>query len=262
MSRRLAFTLLVIGLSACGNNASTNPVTMRVAVTASSAPLMDDLVIAYGQVAPQTNFERLEGNLETADQRLVDGSADWALVTHLPANSDLWSAPVGTDALAVVVHPANPVGELTRNDLRAIFRGVIHGWAEVGGEERPILVVTREAGSGARDAFAELVLGGTPVTPTARLATAPEAALNAVGQQPGAIGYVSLALIDARVRPLAIDGIAPTDDSVRSGQYPLVTTIRFIALEEPQGPVAVFLAWLRSGEGQTVVAKDYVPLSN
>jgi phosphate transport system substrate-binding protein len=247
-------------LAGCGVLGNREPVVMRVAITSSTAPLMDDVLGAYQRVAPNVSFDITRGNAETVISALNGGSADWGLVTSLPAESDLWSAPVGTDTLAVVAHTDSPVAGLTQAQIRAIYQGHTLNWEELSGPDLPVVIVGRESGSAARGAFDELVMGGLLTTPAARLATNGEAVLAYVGQEPGAIGYVSLALVDSRVRSLAIDGVPPSQAAAREGSYPLTSTLRFVARAEPDGPASGFLAWLLSDEGQSVVAQRYAPL--
>lgn len=233
---------------------------MSIAITSSTTPLVDDLLNEYDRVAPYVTFEISHGNAQTLQDTIAEGTVDWGMVTFLPVDSDLWSAPVGTDALALIVHPDNPVSALTRDQLNAIFRGRVLTWDEVGGTAQPVVVVSREPGSAVREAFDELVMNGLPVTSGARLAISSEAVLNIVAQEPHAIGYLSLALVDARVRPLAIDDVPPTQETASQGRYPLTTTIRFAASAEPDGPAGDFLRWVLSDEGQAIVAQRYTPL--
>ena len=93
------------------------------------------------------------------------------------------------------------------------------------------------------------------------MATTSEAVLTFVSQEPGAIGYLSLTLVDTRVRPLAINDVSPSQETVASGRYPLTSVIRFVARDEPDGPAGDFLTWLLGDEGQAVVAQRYTPLA-
>jgi phosphate transport system substrate-binding protein len=218
---------------------------MRVVVSSSSAPLADDLLGEYDRIAPRVALEIARGNAQTLCEAVSSGQADWGLVTYLAVDSDLWSAPIGTDALALVVNPDNPLTGLTRDQVRAIYQGHILTWAALGGAADPILLVSREPDSAARGAFDELVMGGLPTSSAARLATSSEAALAIVAQEPAAIGYVSLALVNERVRTLAIDEVRPSQETARDG---------------PEGPAGDFLRWVLSDEGQAVVGQRYAPL--
>lgn len=251
----LCVLLLIAG---CGTETGNSPVTMRVAVGSSATPLMDDLLGAYDRVAPHVSFEITHGNAETLQGALAGGAVDWGLTTYLPPGSDLWSAPVGTDALIIVVHPQNPLHEITLGQLRAIYQGRVATWAE---SETSIVVVSREPGSAARGVFDEQVMSNLPTTPNARLATSSSAVIDIVAQQPDAIGYVSLAYLDSRVQALALDGVTSTPDSIVSGRYPLTSAVTFTALEQPTGPAEDLLTWLLSDDGQAVVAQRYTPLA-
>lgn len=262
MTDRTAIALSIGALlvAGCAALQTRQPASMSIAITSSTTLLADDLLSEYDRVAPHVSFEISRGNAETLQSAIATGSTDWGLVTYLPVDSDLWAAPVGTDALALIVHPNNPLSSLTHDEVRAIFQGRTLLWDEVGGAEQPITVVSRESGSAVRGAFDELVMNDLPTISAARLATSSDAALSIVAQEVNAIGYVSLALIDYRVRALAIDDTRPSQETAREGSYPLTTTIRFVAPSEPDGPAGDFLRWVLSDDGQAVVGMHYAPL--
>ena len=221
---------------------------------------MDDLLRAYNRVEPGVSFEITQGNGETVQLVVMAESSDWGLLTHLPSDSELWSAAVGTDALAVVVHARNPLTDLPLSDVRAIYQGRIRNWNELGGPDMAITVVSREEGSSARGTFDDVVMSDLPTTPGARLATSSQTVIAFVLEEPGAIGYVSLALLEAPLHAVRIDGVQATQETAQSGRYALTGVIRFVAREEPQGAARELLRWLLSEDGQAVVGERYAGL--
>ena len=130
---------------------------------------------------------------------------------------------------------------------------------EVGGVDLEIHVITRESGSGTRSAFESLIMGkSTKIKPDAIVQSSTESVKQAVRQDPGAIGFVSLARMSSDVKALEIDGIAPSEESVSDGSYSLQTPFIFIVKGEPKGIVKEFIDFTLSPEGQAIVKGEKV----
>ncbi len=234
-------------------------VTLRLHATTATAPLMNDLAASYSQRFPY-RFDIVTGNYETLLEGLNRGEINYFLSNHLPADSPLWAAPVGQDAIAILVHPGNLLPGLTTEQLRNIYQGYIPNWRELGGADINIVVVSREDGSGTRAEFEQLVMGDRRTTLAAQIAPSSRAVVTSVADQTGGIGYVSMGYLDTRVRTLSIDGVPLNVATVYENTYPLRSTLYFVGLEEPQDDYRVFMGWVQSPEGQAVVARHYAPL--
>ena len=125
---------------------------------------------------------------------------------------------VAIDGIAVVVDPANTVAGLSKDQLVGIYKGEIKNWSEVGGTDAPIVVVGREAGSGTRGAFEEL-LEVEDLCVYANELDSTGAVMAKVASTPGAIGYVSLDVVDKTVVAVALDEVAPTEENIKAGSY-------------------------------------------
>ena len=125
---------------------------------------------------------------------------------------------VAIDGIAVVVDPANTVAGLSKEQLVGIYKGEIKNWSEVGGTDAPIVVVGREAGSGTRGAFEEL-LEVEDICVYANELDSTGAVMAKVASTPGAIGYVSLDVVDETVVAVALDEVAPTEENIKAGSY-------------------------------------------
>ena len=125
---------------------------------------------------------------------------------------------VAIDGIAVVVDPANTVAGLSKEQLVGIYKGEIKNWSEVGGTDAPIVVVGREAGSGTRGAFEEL-LEIEDLCVYANELDSTGAVMAKVASTPGAIGYVSLDVVDETVVAVALDEVAPTEENIKAGSY-------------------------------------------
>ena len=127
---------------------------------------------------------------------------------------------VAIDGIAVVVDPANTVEDLTKDQLTSIYDGTVTNWKDVGGNDAPIVVVGREAGSGTRGAFEELLKLEDACKYSNELDST-GAVMAKVASTPGSIGYVSLDVLDDTVKALKLDGAEPTEENIKAGKYSL-----------------------------------------
>lgn len=259
-----ALILLALALGACQSPQLRLPPTPQTAIlelrnTESTTPLLQALVREYQAARPTLRLALRLSTISALEASTAAGAeASLTLTEFLPVSSRRWVAPIGDDLLAVITHPASTVSELSIEQLRAIYTGRLSSWHDVGGEEMPIVVVSREAGSVARAAFEALVMAGSPPTTNARLAPATEAMLDIVSGTPGAIGYAPLRSLTPDVRPLALNGVWPA--LATADAYPLRMPLLLVAAEEPDGLARDFVAWIQSADGQRVIARYAVPL--
>lgn len=169
---------------------------------------------------------------------------------------DLVAIVVARDGLAVIVHPSNPIRGLRAPDVKQIFAGDITSWRPLGGPDKRITVVTREEGSGTRGAFQELVMGKTRIFRGAITEDSNGTVREIVAHDPQAIGFISLGLVNAAVRALALDGAAATDENIQNGRYRLVRPFLFVSRGEPAGHAREFIDFVLSAEGQKLVTKE------
>jgi len=175
---------------------------------------------------------------------------------------------VAQDALSVIVHPSNPVTELTLAQIKDIYTGKTTNWKELGGPDRPIVLNSRETSSGTYTFFTEHVLGkGVPMSEKAMLQPATSEIVRTVAQDAGGIGYVGLGYVTKEVKALRIkkDASAPavegTVANVLNKSYPLARPLYEYTAVEPTGVVKTWLDWVMSDKGQEIVKKlDFVPI--
>lgn len=246
----LAAALLMVSCTAQPLTVTPVPTTVRIVTSDTCAPLVERLVRAYAEEAPWVTFQVEVFNRATAESRLREGAADLAVLPGAEP-ADLWSFPLGTDGLAIVVHPDVPVGDLSLAQLREILRGRVGEWPD----GTPIQVVTREEGSAARAILDEVVMGGGDVTPTAILVPDARWMLKTVAETTGAIGYLSQARADERVRVLTVEGVSPA----QLPSYPLRYPLLLVARSEPTGEARAFAQWVVGPEGQRWVLERFGP---
>ncbi len=174
---------------------------------------------------------------------------------------------IGYDALAVVVHPSNPVKYLTREQLEAIFRGKIRNWKEVGGPNLKIVAYSRETSSGTYEFFKENVLKNKNYMNAILSMPATGAVIQSVAQTKGAIGYVGLAYLNKEVKALSVsyDGgktiVEPTLANSFNGSYPIVRPLYYYYEVKSENQVKPFIDYVLSDKGQATVKEvGYIPV--
>ncbi len=163
---------------------------------------------------------------------------------------------VAIDGIAVVVDTNNSVADLTKDQLVGIYTGEIKNWNEVGGENMPIVVVGREAGSGTRGAYEE-ILGIADQCVYANEIDSTGAVMAKVASTPGAIGYISLDALDDSVNCLMFEGVEATAENIKSGDYALNRPFVMAtngAIEEQNDLVKALFDYVYSAEGQELMA--------
>jgi phosphate transport system substrate-binding protein len=168
---------------------------------------------------------------------------------------------VAQDALSVFVNEANPVADLPVEALASLFDGSLGRWSEVGGADLPVVVVVRPPSSGSHRFFRDHVLKGSPYREDAITVARTSDVLEAVAGDPAAIGYGGVAYTREGVVAIAVAGVAPTAEGVRSGAYPLARYLVFYTVAPPTGAAKSFIDFCLSPAGQVIVAEvGYVPL--
>ena len=165
------------------------------------------------------------------------------------------------DGVGVVVNPSNPVKSLTKNQLKEIFSGKIDNWAALDGADHAITVYTRDESSGTREVFWNNALEKGTLSTKALFIPSNGAMKTAVANDPYAIGYVSVGHMDESVTPVALDGVAPTLETVKNGQYKVARGLYSNTRGEPTGLTRLFIEYLFTQEGQKIAAdKGFIPV--
>lgn len=165
------------------------------------------------------------------------------------------------DGVAVVVNPANKINSLTQRQLKDIVAGKIDNWSMLGGAAHAITVYTRDEASGTRAVFWQKALAKGDISAKALFVQSNGAMKTAVANDPYGIGYVSVGHIDETVAPVALDGISPTLEAVKSGRYKVARGLYSNTKGEPAGLTRLFIDYLFSAEGQQIAAdKGFIPV--
>jgi phosphate binding protein len=163
---------------------------------------------------------------------------------------------IALDGIAIVVNSANNIKALKTEDVMNIYLGNIKNWKELGGSDAPITVVSREDGSGTRDAFTTLVMNKKDILKTAIIQNSTGAVATTVAGDKNAIGYVSLASVNNTIKALDIDGVAATDANVKNGTYKLQRPFVYVTKDAPAGLAKAFIDFVLSTEGQKIIVDN------
>lgn len=182
--------------------------------------------------------------------------------SEISKNPDLKVVPIAIDGIAIITHKDNAVKNLTKDQIKAIFTGEIKNWKDVGGDNAPIFVQTRESTSGTLASFQELVLGKDAagkllnVVATATPFNTNGLLKEAVAGNKNAVGFVSLGYVDESVKAVSVNNIAPSVATLRNATYPIRRTLDVITKGMPTGATAVYIDWIRSAKVQAIAEKE------
>lgn len=172
------------------------------------------------------------------------------------ANLTLVKHTVALDCIAVVVNPQNPVNNLTLEQIGDIYTGKIKNWKEVGGVDKPIVAINRDASSGTFELWLEKVQLGKRAHPGVQVQPSNGGIAQAVASNRLAIGYVGFGYLNKDLKAVTVNGQAPTAAGAKDGSYPLARELYMFTVGEPGGRIKDFLAYLLGPDGQRLVEKE------
>jgi phosphate transport system substrate-binding protein len=237
----------------------------------------------YQTVHPEARISVTGGGTGTGIAALIDGTVDIANASRAMKDQEREEAiangidpveyVIARDAIAVIVHPDNPVKELSLLQIAEIFRGEINNWTEVGGEDRPIVRVSRETNSGTHVYFLESVirLGSKEDTSIfsadTLLLPSSEGIISEVRDNPNAIGYDGLGYVIPEVKVVAVSKevggryVMPSVETVNSGEYPISRDLYMYTPKDAGEAVKTYLDWIYTPEAQAIVRElGFVPV--
>lgn len=262
---------MTAGLMACGSKETgntdaaqtTESTAISGTVSMAGSTSMEKLANAvaesfmakYPDVTVTAEFTGSSAGVEAVTAGSVDiGNSSRALKDEEKAAGVVENI-VAIDGIAVIVDPANTVKDLTKDQLISIYKGETKNWSELGGADAPIVVVGREAGSGTRGAFEELLKIEDACAYASELDST-GAVIAKVASTPGAIGYASLDAVNETVVAAALEGVEPTVENIKAGNYflsrPFVMATKG-EISEQSAAVQELFAYLGSDEGKEVI---------
>ncbi len=247
--------LLLMG-SGCGLESGMQGGSFLMAGSTSMEKLANATAEGFMQRYPgirvYTEFTGSSAGIEAVLEERVDLGNSSRNLKQEEIDQGAIETPVALDRIAVITHPSNSLENLTSKGLADLYTGKTGNWKELGGEDWPVVAIGREAGSGTRGSFEELLgIEGNSILDNELDSSG--AVLARVASTPGAIGYVSLDVCDDTVKILTLDGISP---SKTQSKYPLERNVVMVtkgSVESQPETVRLFFEWLRSPEGKDVI---------
>lgn len=285
---RIVFALALAGALACGRTeqrttATTEPSARRKTITIKGSDTMVILGQRFAEESMKKNpglvVQVNGGGSGTGIAALINGTVDLAQSSRPMKDNEkedvvakrkaqLNETPVALDALAVFVNEANPVRELSIEQLAAIYTGKVTRWSQAGGRKAPIVLYGRENSSGTYEYFKEHVLNKADFAPRTQTLQGTAAVIHVVARDVNGIGYGGIAYAQG-VRAIAVKpnatspAVAPNEANVKNGTYPIRRHLYFYWLSSASPELRSFVQWCTSPEGQALV-KDvgYFPLAD
>jgi phosphate transport system substrate-binding protein len=288
--RLISIALILVLLAACGPSTGQPSSSKQVSayIQNKGSDTIVNLALAWAEryqaEHPDVSLSVTGGGSGTGIAALVNGTVDIANASRAMKREEKQQAEangitpveftVARDAIAVIVNPENPVQQLTLQQISDIYSGKFNNWSEVGGDDRPIVRLSRETNSGTHVYFLETVLRlGDKTNPTlfstdTLLLPSSEGIINEVRQNPNAIGYDGLGYVPDDLKMIAIARqsgdpyVLPSIATVYDNSYPIARDLYMYTAGEPSGAVAAYLDWImHSDEAQAIVAElGFVPI--
>lgn len=240
--------------------------SLDIAGGTAHIPVMKDAARAIMEVNPDIRITVAGGGSGVGVQQVGEGlvqigNTGRALKKTEIEKYGLRSFPFAVDGVAVAVNPANTVTALGKEQLKKVFAGEIANWRELGGKDAPITVYIREDGSGTRETFEERALDKKPASGKSNVVNSNGAMKTAVAQDQNAIGYVGIGHLDDSVRGVTLDGMEPTQQNARDGNYTVTRLLYMNTKGAPQGLTRAFIDYVYSPDGRAIIAKaGYIPM--
>lgn len=286
----LILVIFLAGAASCGSQeeSSTAPQTANLTIQNKGSDTIVNLALAwaeeYQSQHPDVSLSVTGGGSGTGIASLINGTVDIANASRKMKPEEIETARengvepvefvIARDAIAIIVHQNNPVDRLTLQQISDIYSGKFNNWQELGGEDRPIVRLSRETNSGTHVYFLEEVIrlgeedNRTLFSRDTLLLPSSEGIGAEIRDNPNTIGYDGLGYVTEDMKVIAIsedstgEYILPSAETVNSGRYPVARDLYMYTDGEPSGTIQEYILWIQSPEAQEIVTElGFVPIS-
>ncbi|HNV55814.1 MAG TPA: phosphate ABC transporter substrate-binding protein [Smithellaceae bacterium] len=264
-----AALLSIAFLMAAGVSFAADSIVIKGSTTV--LPVAQGTLEAFMKANPGVQMSLSGGGSGEGIKALIDKTTDIATSSREIKDKEIELAKskgvtpvahvVAYDAIIPVVHPKNKVKNLSIDQLSQIYQGKITNWKEVGGDDLKIVVISRDSSSGTFESWDHFVMKKAKVTPKAQMLASNGALVTAVSKNKYAIAYLGIGYVNKSVKPLQVNGITASLQTAMSKAYPFSRELYMYTDGEPHGSIAKYIAFVKSAEGQKIVAREgFVPL--
>ena len=260
----LFIAILIAGLALSG------PVTAggKISITGSTTvlPVAQKAAEVFMQKHPDMEISVAGTGSGDGIKAIIDGTADIGDASRDMKEKEVKLAQskgvtparhtVALDCIVPIVHPDNPTSNLTLDQLKAIYVGEVKNWKEVGGQDKKIIVISRDSSSGTFEVWNKLVLKKARVRPDAQLQSSNGTVAQAVAGNKYALGYVGIGYLNDQIKTLTVSGVEASAATATNGSYKVARQLFMFTPGEPTGVVKDFLGFVKGPEGQSIVEEE------
>jgi len=273
MKSNLKILAVLALLVTAGNVMAAEKLTIDGSTTVG--PIGDAFAEAFKTMRPDCSITVSKTGSSDGAKALIEGQCDIAMMSRFMKDKEFATAiekgimpvahAIAMDGVCVVVHRSNTVSALTSEQVKDIYMGKITNWKQVGGADKPIVVISRDSSSGTYETFEGLVMHKEKMSDNVEYVNSNPQAHARVKSTEGAIGYVGLGFVDRNVKALKIDGVVPNRATISKGIYPVSRPLFLFTNGYPKLGTTVFqfCTFYLTEEGQEIIeAKGFIPVTN
>ncbi|MEJ2705489.1 MAG: phosphate ABC transporter substrate-binding protein [Sedimentisphaerales bacterium] len=273
MKRIIGSGLIVLAFL-LGNQAM-GAAKLHIEGSTTVGPIADGFAEVFKDMYPDVTITVNKSGSGTGAAALIDGRCDIATMSRFMKDQEFKDAvaknvfpvaqAVAMDGVCIVVHPSNPIGALTSEQVRDIYLGKIKNWSQLGGPNLAIVAISRDTASGTYDTFENFIMKEAKLASSVEYVSTNPQAFARVKNTPGAVGYVGFGFVQTGVKALVLDGIKPTRETILSGKYPISRPLFMFTNGYPElGSMTYkFVTFYLTERGQEVIEdKGFVPVTH
>jgi len=246
--------------------------TISIKGSTTVLPIAQKLVENYMAIHPKTKISLSGGGSGNGIKAIIDGMADIANSSRFLKSKEVKFAndrgkylvpfAIAYDSIVPIVHQSNPIKDISLEDLKKIYTGKYRNWKQLGGPDRPIVIISRDTSSGTYEIWHKKVMKKERVSPRALLQASNGAVVQAVSVNKNAIGYVGLGYLDSSVKGLTVEGIMASEETTLNNTYSISRPLFMFTSGWPKNEILDFINFvLHPNKGQKLVRESgYIPL--
>jgi len=274
--QKTIFTVSLCVLALCFQMASTFAQSeIRIDGSTTVGPIVNAFVEAFQKSHPDLKFSVKKTGSGDGATALIEGRCEIATMSRFMKMEEYTKAvtagkmpvpfTICLDSVCMIVHPSNPVRNLTKEQAKKIYTGEFTNWQQVGGPNLPIIAISRDTASGTYEVFSQLVMDSERLGTSIELATSNPQIFTRVSTTRGAVGYVGLGFVADGVQAVRYEGVMPTRATIANGTYKLSRPLYLFTDGYPAlgSPLLAFCNFFLTEEGHEIIgAKGFIPLTS
>lgn len=255
----IMFSLIICFGSLMLFQGNANSEEVNIVGSTSIQPLCEDLVEEYKKNRPNTKINVQGGGSNMAIKCVGANVCDIGMCSKELNNCyNFTQYELGREGIVVAINPSNNVSNLTADEIKEIFSGNITNWNQLGDENKEINVFVREQGSGTLDTFKTIIMHETSILNEAIVLNSQGSIKQSIEQDPASIGIVSFSYLDENIKALSIDGVYPTNETIKNESYLLQRPFSLLINDDSNNQTKEFLNWLESNEAKEILKENKI----